>query len=124
MPSPAEDLAELIADIDDMPAGLSIYAAPQESITAPAIVIRPDSIWLTPDRMCFDLERYSVIAVVTASTPTEGIVLLRSILLKIVAALVSPWNWTEATGAVVDQSTAIPFLAARLRLTYSNGGPE
>ena len=124
MSDPAGDLAALIADIDDMPEGLSVYAAPSEKITAPAVVIRPDTPWISPDHFCYDLERYTAIAVVTANTPEEGISLLRSILLKIIAALVSPWNWVEAQGPVVDQSTGVPFLAARLRLTYSNGGPE
>ena len=117
MPDPAADLAALIADIDDMPAGLSVYAAPSEKITAPAVVIRPD-------KFCHDLESYTAVVVVTANTPEEGIGLLRSMLLKIIDALISPWNWIEAQGPVVDQSTGVPFLAARLRLTYSNGGPE
>jgi len=124
LPDPAADLAALIADISDMPAGLSVYAAPSEKITAPAVVIRPDTPWISPDKFCHDLERYTAVVVVTANTPEEGIGLLRSMLLKIIDALVSPWNWVEAQGPVVDQSTGVPFLAARLRLTYSNGGPE
>ncbi len=124
MPDPAGDLAALIADIDDMPDGLSVYAAPQESITAPAVVIRPDTPWISPDRMCYDLERYAAVVVVTANSPAEGIALLRSMLLKIIDALTSPWNWVEAQSPVVDETTGVPFLAARLRLTYSNGGPE
>jgi hypothetical protein len=124
MSDPSDDLRTLIADIPDMPAGLNIYAAPHAKITAPAAVIRPDTPWISPDRMCFDLERYAVVCVVSASTPEDGIAMLRSMLLKIIAALVSPWNWVQAEGPVVDQSTGVPFLAARLRLTYSNGGPE
>lgn len=118
------DLAALLAEIEDMPDGLNIYQAPEESIVAPALVIKPDPLWIDQDRFCFDLERYNLVAVVTANTPADGIAMLRSMLLKIIAALVSPWGWEQADGPVVDQSTGIPFLAARLRLKYSNGGPE
>jgi len=124
LPEPSEDLAALIADIAGMPDGLNIYSAPTESITAPALVIRPDTPWLSPDRFCFDLERYAVIGVVTASSPADGISLLRSMLLKVIEALESPWGWTQAESPIVDETTGVPFLAARLRLTYSNGGPE
>jgi hypothetical protein len=124
LPDPAGDLAALIADIDDMPDGLSVYAAPSEKVNAPAIVIRPDTPWISPDKMCHDLERYAAIVVVTANTPEDGIALLRSMLLKIIDALVSPWNWVQAESPVIDETTGVPFLAARLRLTYSNGGPE
>jgi hypothetical protein len=124
MADPAGELATIIGDIDDLPDGFNIYPAPAENIVAPAAVIRPDTPWIAPDRMCYDLERYAVIVAVTASTPADGIAMLRSVLLKIIAALVSPWNWVEAQGPVVDETTGVPFLAARLRLTYSNGGPE
>lgn len=124
MADPAGDLAALIADISGMPDGLNIYAAPSEKITAPAVVIRPDTPWLVPDHFCYDLERYAVIVAVSANTPADGIVMLRSVLLKIIAALESPWKWVQAESPVIDETTAVPFLAARLRLTYSNGGPE
>lgn len=121
--SPSEDLAAIIESIGDMPDGLSVHAAPQAKITAPAVVIRPDTPWLQPSRFCHDEERYAVVCVVTASTPEDGIALLRDMLLRIVDALVSPWDWIQADGPVVDQSTGVPFLAARLRLKYLNGGP-
>lgn len=123
MADPIGDLVALLADIEDMPEGLNIYAAPEETITAPALVIRPDTPWLSPDKFCYDLERYIVIAVVSASTPTDGIVMLRSMMLNTIAALVSPWDWDDVGGPVIDRSTGVPFLAVRLRLKYSNGGP-
>ena len=124
MADPVEGLAAIIAAIDDMPDGLNIYQAPEESIVAPAVVLKPDVLWIDQDRMCFDMERYNLVAVVTASTPADGISMLRSMMLKIISALVSPWDWEQVDGPVVDQSTGVPFLAARLRLKYSNGGPE
>ena len=124
MADPAGDLAALIAGIPDLPDGFNVYAAPSEKITAPAAVIRPDTPWVEPSRFCFDLERYAVVVAVTANTPPDGIAMLRSVLLKIIDALTDPWAWVQVDGPVIDQSTGVPFLAARLRLTYSNGGPE
>lgn len=124
MADPIDELHDYLAALADMPEGLNIYPAPEEKLVAPALVIRPDPLWLQPDRMCFDLERYNVIAAVTANSPADGITVLRSMMLKIIAALPSPWKWTQVDGPVVDQSTGIPFLAARLRLEYKNGGPE
>ena len=124
MADPAGELQAIIAGIEGMPDGLNIYPAPEQNIVAPAVVIRPDTPWLAPDRFCFDMERYAAVVVVTASTPADGIALLRSMLLLIIGALVSPWDWEQADGPVVDETTGVPFLAARLRLKYSNGGPE
>ena len=124
MSSPAEDLQGLLAGISGMPAGLNIYPAPTQKVVAPALVIRPDTPWISQDRFCYDLERYAVIAVVTASSPTDGIALLRDMFLRVIGALVSPWDWEQAEGPVIDETTGVPFLAARLRLTYKNGGPE
>lgn len=124
MSDPVGDLVTLLEGIADMPDGMSVLAAPEESITAPALVIKPDAPWITPDRFCFDLEHYSVVAAVSASTPEEGLAMLRDMMLKIIAALVSPWDWVEVQIPVVDSSTGVPFLAARLRLEYKNGGPE
>lgn len=114
----------MLAAISDMPAGLNIYSAPEEKLVAPALVIKPDPQWMVPDRFCFDLERYHVVAAVTANTPADGIAMLRSMLIKIIGSLVDPWAWEQTDGPVLDQSTGVPFLAARLRLKYSNGGPE
>jgi hypothetical protein len=124
MSDPAGELKTLIEGLAGMPDGLNVYAAPSEKIKAPAVVIRPDTPWLAPSRFCFDEERYAAVAVVSANTPEDGIAMLRSVLLKIVEALPSPWAWEQAEGPVIDETTGVPFLAARLRLTYSNGGPE
>ena len=123
MSDPVGDLVTLLEGLD-LPDGTTVLPAPQESITAPALVIRPDNPWLEPDRFCFDLERYTVVAVVSANTPTDGIAQLRSMLLTIIAGLVDPWKWIAADGPILDQSLGVPFLAARLRLEYKNGGPE
>jgi hypothetical protein len=116
--TPAEQLQTLIAGLDDLPAGLNIYAAPTDKIVAPAIVIRPGPQWMAQDSFCFALERYAVMPVVTASTPLEGIAMLRSLSLAIIGALESPWDWESVDGPVIDETTGVPFLANRVNLTY------
>ena len=118
MAYPAEDLAEQIRELEGLPEGLSIYAGPVSKLGAPAIVIRPAPSWMAPDRFCAQLERYQAIAVVSASTPEEGITVLRSLSLAIINALESPWDWESVEGPVIDQTTGVPFLANRVNLTY------
>jgi hypothetical protein len=124
MADPAGELATLIEGIDDLPDGFNVYAAPSEKITAPAAVIRPDAPWLIPSKFCNDEERYAVVVVVTANTPSDGVAMLRSVLLQIIEALTSPWDWEQADAPLIDETTGVPFLVARLRLKYLNGGPE
>ena len=123
MPNPSVELIELLDGLEDLPSGLNLYSEPTEKIEAPAIVVRPDSPWMEPDRFCFDLEHYSAICVVTASTPGDGIALLRTLSLAIIAALVAPWDWVNVEAPLIDETTGVPFLANRVRLTYKNGGP-
>lgn len=122
MASPSEDLAELLADVDGFPSGLNVYAFPTDKIEPPAIVIRPDSPWMAPDTFCLEQERYNAVAVVTASTPGDGIALLRLLSLGIINALIPPWDWETVEAPIIDDSTGVPFLANRVRLTYKNGG--
>lgn len=107
-----------------MPSPLHLYSYPTPKIEVPAIVIRPDPQWMVPDRFCNDLERYSAICAVTASSPGDGIALLRLLSLAIIEALVPPWDWESVEGPIIDDTTGVPFLANRVRLTYKNGGPS
>lgn len=122
--SPAEALAAALADLEGLPAGLNIYAHPSDKVTAPAIVIRPGPTWMEQDRFCFAKERYQAICVVSASTPGDGINMLRSLALTVIGALSSPWDWETVDGPVIDETTGVPFLANRVNLTYSGNGEE
>lgn len=124
MPSPPEALAELLAGLDGLPDGLNIYASPQDKLTAPAIVIRPGPTWLSQDAFCHHLERYAAMPVVTASNPTDGIAMLRSLSLAIINSLPAPWDWESVEGPVIDQTTGVPFLANRVNLTYRGSEEE
>jgi hypothetical protein len=118
---PSSEFLELLADVE-LPENVNLYAAPTDEITAPAIVLRPDALWMEPSSFCMELERYSAIAVVTASTPGDGIALLRLLSLAIIGALVPPWDWESVEGPVIDETTGKPFLANRVKLTYKAGG--
>lgn len=122
MAEPVDSLVTLIESADNLPAGLNIYPYPVEQLVVPAIVIRPDTPWMEPDRFCFERERYVAIPVVSASTPGDGIAMLRLLSLAIIGALVSPWDWESVDGPVIDESTGTPFLANRIRLLFRNGG--
>lgn len=122
MPSPVEDLAELLAEADGMPTGLNVYPYPVENVETPALVIRPDEPWLTVSRYCDHEEGYLVVAVVSASAPADGISLLRDMSLAIMAAMESPFEWLEASGPVIDETTGVPFLANRTRVSYKASG--
>jgi hypothetical protein len=108
----------MIAELDGLPDGLNIYSSPTDKITAPAIVIRPASDWMAQDRFCDHLERYAAMPVVTASTPADGIAMLRTMSLAIIGGLQSPWDWESVSGPVIDRTTDTPLLANRVNLTY------
>jgi len=116
-------LVTLLGDAD-LPSGTNIYPSPTDKVEAPAIVIRPDSPWMQPNRFCAELESYNAVCVVTASTPSDGIAMLRLLSLAIIDVLESPWDWVSVEGPVIDESTGVPFMASRVRLTYANGGSE
>lgn len=119
MAAPIEELAAYIATLDGLPSGLNIYSAPQAEITAPAIVLRPGPTWMAQANFCAHLERYVAICVVSASTPEDGIAMLRTLSLAVIDGLLSPWDWESVEGPVIDQTTGVPFLANRVNLTYS-----
>lgn len=123
MASPSEEFGTLLEAVT-LPVGTNIYLAPANQIVAPAIVLRPDTPWMEQSRFCAELERYVAICVVSASTPGDGIALLRTLSLAILSALAPPWDWESVDGPVIDESTGTPFLANRVRLKYANGGNQ
>lgn len=122
--SPSEELTGLLADVDDLPKGLNLYAAPQTKMEAPGILVKPDFQWMGQSSYCNVMERYTATAFVTASSPEDGIPMLRLLALAIIGALEAPWDWTAVEGPVIDQSIGVPYLAARVLLTYANGGQD
>jgi hypothetical protein len=120
---PAAELVALLTALDpgDLPAGLNLYPAPQEDIVAPAIVIRPSVDWFLPHGFCNEDEHWDALPVVSASTPGDGIKQLRSITRTIIRALAPPFGWERVDGPVIDETTGVPFLANRIRLTYQSG---
>ena len=123
MPSPPEDLTAVLADADGFE-GINLYSAPVETIAAPALVIRPDTPWLEPDRFCADVEHYLALVAVPASYPQDGISLMRSVTLAMIRALPEGWVWVSTDGPVIDETTGSPFLVNRTRLTFNNGEEE
>lgn len=122
--SPPETLAGIIATLPGLPSGLNIYASPTDKVKAPAVVIRPGPTWMEQDGFCWALERYQAVCVVTASTPTDGIRMLRDLSRAIIAGLPSPWDWESVEGPVIDETTGVPFLANRVNLTFKGQEEE
>lgn len=122
--TPVDELTTVLAGVDGLPAGLNLYGAPTDKIEPPAIVIRPNPAWISHGDFCRYLERYTAICVVSASSPADGIAMLRLLSLAIIAALTEPWDWTAVEGPVIDETTGVPLLANRVQLTYANGGQD
>jgi len=118
---PSEGLATALGASEGLPEGVSIYPGPAPQIVPPAIVIRPAEPWIEPSTFCKGLERYHAIAVVSASTPRDGIDELYTIIQGIKAALPDTWDWETVGQPVIDESTGTAFLAAPVRLLYRNG---
>ena len=121
MSIPSEGLATALEASDALSEGVSIYPGPAPQIVPPAIVIRPAEPWIEPSTFCDGLERYHAIAVVSASTPRDGIDELYTIIQGIKAALPDTWDWETVGQPVIDESTGTAFLAAPVRLLYRNG---
>ncbi len=116
--------AALAARIDAVggPA-VNLYPAPQEHVIAPAIVIRPDEPWITRGATFgMDTEHYVAVAVVTASSPGEGLAALHDLVHRVMAAEGDGWAFVSVGRAIVDEATGVPYLATPVRLTYSDCG--
>lgn len=121
MDEPGVAFLTLLEDVT-LPQGTNLYSSPTDKIEPPAIVLRPGTPWMQPDSFCLELERYTAIAVVSASTPADGIAMLRLLSLAIIGALTPPWDWESVDGPVIDESTGVAFMANRVNLTYKAGG--
>lgn len=115
-------IAQIDAALDDAGLKVSVLDGPVDNLKPPAVVIRPDSPWIVPSKFCYDQQRYQAVMVVTASTPGDG----RRMLYRISRAIRNAfeqddgWSWESVSSPIVDQSTGSPYLAAGVRLIYSN----
>ena len=121
MTIPSEGLGTVLGASEGLTEGVSIYPGPAPQIVPPAIVIRPAEPWIEPSTFCKGLERYHAIAVVSASTPRDGVDELYTIITGIIEALPDTWDWETVGQPVIDESTGTAFLAAPVRLLYRNG---
>lgn len=126
---PSEGLSALLRESDAIPGGTSVYGGPAPQIVPPAVVIRPDEPWIEDGAdaggWCQYLEHYVAIAVVSASTPEDGVAALYEIIRGIFTAIdeaTSGWSWVSAGLPVIDETTGTAFLAAPVRLNYRNSG--
>lgn len=117
--SPLDDLEAVLGEVT-LPDGVSIINGPISQLKPPAVVIRPDQPWLLPSAMCADEQRYVAIAVVSASTPADGVRKLYAIVKAIKNAVSGAWSWESVSAPVVDETTGSPLLAASVRLRYRN----
>lgn len=119
MSAPWVDLATLLEAADT---GANIYPTPEEQVVAPAIVVRPDTPWIgNSDSFWSGEERYAVVALVTASTPGDGLAALHELVHAIMeTAREASWEFDSVTAPVVDETTGTPFLAATVSLIYRN----
>ena len=128
MPVPSEGLAALFRESEAIPDGTSVYGGPAAQVVPDAIVIRPDEPWIEDgDNWCAYLEHYVAIAVVSASSPEDGIAALYGIIRGILTAMeeaTSGWSWVTVGLPVIDETTGTALLAAPVRLNYRNSGED
>lgn len=118
--SPLDDLASVLGDIE-LPEGFSIISGPTTAqIKPPAVVVQPDHPWIVPSQFCVDEQRYVVLAVVTASTPGDGVRKLYATMKAIKNAVSGAWSWEEVMGPRINEVSGTAFLAAAIRLKYLN----
>ena len=119
MAAPWVDLAELLAAAAT---DANVYPTPTEQVVADAIVIRPDTPWIANSGAAwFGEERYAAIALVSASTPNDGLARLHELVHIIMdTARAGSWEFDSVTPPVVDESTGTPFLASTVSLIYRN----
>lgn len=117
MSDPWDDLAGRI----DAPEGVSVYPAMAEQIVAPALVIVPDDPWIQSSGYGWDTERYLVIALVSASAPSDGgLALLHRMVHAVREAGGDGWEILDVSGV---RSTTIPddgtrYLGSWVRVSF------
>lgn len=107
-----------------LPAEWSVIQGPISSLEAPAVVLRADEPWIVPSAYCHDEQRYAAIAVVSASSPSDGEADLHWIFIEMMENLPEGWEFVSAGMPRVDQSTGIALLAAKMVLRYLNTEQE
>jgi hypothetical protein len=119
MSTPWDQLADLLQGADDY---VNVYPTPAENIVPDAIVVRPDTPWFEPGPgYQMDAERYAAVALVSASSPSDGLARLHDLVHNILhTARTASWEFESVTAPVVDESTGTPMLAATVSLIYRN----
>ena len=99
--------------------GVNIYPVPEENVSAPAIVIRPDDPWMVSDAIAYDEERYNAIALVSASDTRDGLRELHELMHTVAhVARSNGFELDEASAPLIDRTTDTPFLASSVSLIY------
>lgn len=106
---------------------VNIYSAPKEGqIAVPAIVLRPDSPWSTPNdggAFCFDHQRYVAVVVASAASAVDAMRRLYLHWQTLIANLPSGWRFDSVDQMVLDQTTGVSLLATQVHLSYFNSEP-
>ena len=122
MALPTIALAEHLTTL--LPAEWSVIQGPISQLEPPAVVLRADNPWVEPSAYCHDQQQYAAVGVVTASSPADGETMLYTLIHELMDNLPEGWQFLNASAPVVDQSTGTPYLAAIIRLRYSNTESE
>ena len=126
--TPWDELADLL-EADGRLDGVNVSATATDSVVPPAIVIRPDTPWITQDDASFpnDAEHYAAILAVTASEPNalaDGTPALHAMAHAVTdIARRAGWMLGEVSAPALDESIS-PMVTAVVTLTYNNCSPE
>lgn len=118
MPTPIDGLIEALGASGDL-SGISVHGV-RGQVKPPVIVVRPDDPWFEASNstFCLYFEHYLAIAVVTASSPEDGVGALYSMVRSIVDALPETWEFVSVGSPIIDESTGSAYLAAPVRLNF------
>lgn len=120
---PSEALRAHLSALDAFE-DVSIIRGPTAQPSPPCIVIRASTPWVEPGTYCHDTQNYVAVCVTLATTPQDGEQQLYTWGLRIMDNLPAGWTFDGMDSPVVDESTGIAYLAAPVRLTYSNNDLE
>lgn len=98
----------------------NLLAGLQATVTAPAIVLRPDTPWVAQGQgYRHHLERYAAVLVASATTPDQAQDELYAMALVVLeAASDEGWDWVTLDPITLDETTGTPLLVAVAHLTY------
>lgn len=105
----------------------SVLAGPRAQVVPDAIVIRPDTPWISrgdqkPVRFGAHgtLERYVAVCATRVSDPGSAMDALYTMVRAVQeAASDNGWDWVDVAGIGLDETTDTPLLVASVRLTYN-----